>query len=781
MWVYVVKRLLVMGVTLFGIVVLSFVVVTMAPGDPAALGAAGLAQGRGAISEQTVEKNKELFFLDRPPLLNDDPPDRASSVAEAVGELRADDEPARQDAKAQLSGTIGTAALEGVLAALPGAVAEARDEVDWLREALGRLEGAAPDALPQRLEDLAARYPDLVPRVTAGERIPTPAERAAAWLRQEDALVELAERPPRLLLEVLGGIVPPARGGPDVAPAAADLAAAAATWEAWWSAHREEFSREAAEAAAARWLAEGEIPAAEGEEGEALEALVAVGQMAAPALMAALEDADEGSAREQRAAYGLSAVCHKPWDLTTSAAERTGYEKAWAEERAAIEATAAEVLGPGLEVLEEEVEGWRPEWAGLGPAALRAALLARADALDDADADAAARVRRLVAEHVRPPDAYVDRALGRLDLMDRADARELIADAGVEELAADPEARAAQLDAVAEALGADLPAAAAKAEDLDALAWAAIGGQYVRQRELEEFDQHRYRWGSWWYRAEEYYTDFTGAEQAGRAFTQTQFGRWLSRLLSFDFGESYKQKRPVSTILLERLPPTLILNLTSFAIAYLLAVPLGIFSATHKGTFADRASTVLLFLLYSIPSFWAGAMLILLLTGEPFWDLFPAYHFSSLEADKLSTWGRVKDVAWHLVLPVVALTYGLLAYISRQMRSSMLEAIRQDYVRTARAKGLPERKVIYKHALRNALIPIITLLGSVLPFMFAGSVIIETIFTIEGLGKLFFQAVLDRDYPVIMANLVITAFLTLLGYLVADLGYAVVDPRIQYR
>jgi peptide/nickel transport system permease protein len=229
----------------------------------------------------------------------------------------------------------------------------------------------------------------------------------------------------------------------------------------------------------------------------------------------------------------------------------------------------------------------------------------------------------------------------------------------------------------------------------------------------------------------------------------------------------------------ERLPVTLQLNVISLFLTYLLAIPLGIYSATHQNTAADKTMTVGLFVLYSLPSFWVATVLILFLGGGDYWHLFPISGISSLDAEKLAIWPWLKDRVWHLVLPVTCLTYGGLAYISRQMRSGMLETIRQDYIRTARAKGLSERVVVFKHALRNSLIPIVTLLADLLPAMLGGSVIIESIFTIPGMGQLGFESILARDYPTVMAISVIAAFLTLIGLLLSDISYALVNPTIS--
>ena len=258
-----------------------------------------------------------------------------------------------------------------------------------------------------------------------------------------------------------------------------------------------------------------------------------------------------------------------------------------------------------------------------------------------------------------------------------------------------------------------------------------------------------------------------------------QYLIWLKKIATLDFGRSYKDNRPVMERIWERLPITLQLNIISIILVYVLAIPIGIFSSTHQYSFSEKVTTVFLFILYSLPSFWVATLLILFLGGGDYLHWFPITGISSLNADQMRWFPWLLDRLWHLVLPVACLTYGALAYVSRQMRAGMLETIRQDYIRTARAKGLPEKAVIFKHALRNSLIPIVTLLGFLLPALFGGSVIIESIFTIPGMGQLGFEAILSRDYPVIMAIEVIAAFLTLLGLLVSDLCYALVNPTIS--
>ena len=258
-----------------------------------------------------------------------------------------------------------------------------------------------------------------------------------------------------------------------------------------------------------------------------------------------------------------------------------------------------------------------------------------------------------------------------------------------------------------------------------------------------------------------------------------QYLLWLKSIATLDFGRSYKDNRPVMDRIRERIPVTLQLNIISIFLVYLFAVPIGIFSSTHQYSFSDKAVTLFLFILYSLPSFWMATMLILYLGGGDYLHWFPITALSSLGAEEMSFFDWLLDRLWHLVLPVFCLTYAGLAYVSRQMRAGMLETIRQDYIRTARAKGVSETVVVFKHALRNSLIPIVTLLGFLLPAMLGGSVIIESIFTIPGMGQLGFEAILSRDYPVVMAITTIAAFLTLVGLLLSDVLYAVVNPTIS--
>lgn len=259
-----------------------------------------------------------------------------------------------------------------------------------------------------------------------------------------------------------------------------------------------------------------------------------------------------------------------------------------------------------------------------------------------------------------------------------------------------------------------------------------------------------------------------------------QYYIWMVNMLQGDFGNSFKDDRPVIDKILERLPLTFSIQLASIFLIYIVAIPVGIYSAAKQNSFGDKASTVILFILYSLPNFWIATLAIVFLCNVEYWKIFPTSGVQSLTYDYMGFFEQIKDRFMHLFLPIVILSLGSFAFLSKQMRSSMLEVIRQDYIRTAKAKGLSDRKVIYKHALRNSLIPILTLLAGILPAMVGGSFIIETIFSLPGIGQLGIQAIFDRDYPLIMAQLVLVSTLTVLGILVVDILYAYVDPRIAF-
>jgi peptide/nickel transport system permease protein len=227
----------------------------------------------------------------------------------------------------------------------------------------------------------------------------------------------------------------------------------------------------------------------------------------------------------------------------------------------------------------------------------------------------------------------------------------------------------------------------------------------------------------------------------------------------------------------ERLPVTLLLNVVEMLIIVAIAIPIGVLSATRQYSLFDKVTTVFVFVGFATPDFWLALLLMILFGAQLGW--LPISGLRSLNWEYMSFWSQQWDFVSHLVLPVFVATVGGLAGFSRYMRQSMLEVVRQDYIQSARAKGLAERMVIGKHALRNALLPIVTILGLSVPGLIGGSVIVESIFAIPGMGQLMVQSVFERDYPVIMGNLVIVATLTLVANLIADIAYGLVDPRIR--
>ena len=257
-----------------------------------------------------------------------------------------------------------------------------------------------------------------------------------------------------------------------------------------------------------------------------------------------------------------------------------------------------------------------------------------------------------------------------------------------------------------------------------------------------------------------------------------QYWNWLVRLARLDFGRSFAPDgRPVLQKIGERLPVTLLLNIVELLIIVSLAVPIGMLSATRQYSLFDKVTTVFVFVGFATPDFWLALLLMILFGAEMGW--LPISGLRSLNWEYLSFWRQQWDFLSHLILPILVATFGGLAGFSRYMRQSMLEVVRQDYIQSARAKGLAEVVVIGKHALRNAMLPLVTILGLSLPGLIGGSVIVESIFAIPGMGQLMVQAVFERDYPVIMGNLVIVAILTLFANLCADLVYGLVDPRIR--
>lgn len=262
------------------------------------------------------------------------------------------------------------------------------------------------------------------------------------------------------------------------------------------------------------------------------------------------------------------------------------------------------------------------------------------------------------------------------------------------------------------------------------------------------------------------------------------YGYWLRDLVTrFDWGNSIvvDPGTPVMRVIADRLPVTLKLNIVAVTLVYACAIPIGIYSALRRKRLDDRIVTLLLFILYSLPAFWVGLLLLMFFTGDAKLSIFPV---AGIRPDPYVVHGKgywfvLWETAKHYVLPVVCLTYSGLAGLSRYMRVGILEVIRQDYIRTARAKGLSERVVILKHVLRNSLIPMVTIFAGLLPGMIAGSIVVEYIYSIPGMGSLSIKALASRDYPLMMAMFTIGSALSLLGILVSDLLYGVVDPRVS--
>ena len=278
--------------------------------------------------------------------------------------------------------------------------------------------------------------------------------------------------------------------------------------------------------------------------------------------------------------------------------------------------------------------------------------------------------------------------------------------------------------------------------------------------------------------------DFEAREKLNKIYgldkpLHIQYLNWVKKLVRFDFGRSFVDNRPVMKKILERLPITILINTLAMIMIFLFSIPIGIKSAVRRGSFFDKSTTVFVFLGFAAPSFWLG--LILMSFFGVRLGILPVSGIASLDFENYTLFKKIIDVLYHLILPVTVASIGGLAGISRYMRQSMLNTISQDYIRTARAKGLPEKTVIYKHALRNALLPIITILGLSIPALISGSVILETIFSIPGMGRLMVESVFTRDYNVVMAGLFISALLTLLGNLIADIAYVYADPRIRYK
>ncbi len=271
-----------------------------------------------------------------------------------------------------------------------------------------------------------------------------------------------------------------------------------------------------------------------------------------------------------------------------------------------------------------------------------------------------------------------------------------------------------------------------------------------------------------------YYTDGDGYR------VQNSGENTWGGLMSFNLGKEMQGERPIGPELLKRMAVSVPLSLVSIILAYILAIPMGIFSVRNHGTKRDGLITIVLFILFAIPTFWAGLMLLQAF-GKTGLDLLPVLGLHDKDAADLGTMAYAWDTVKHCILPVITLTYGSLAYLSRQMRAGMMDVISQDYIRTARAKGLSENVVIYKHALRNSMIPVITLLASILPVLIGGSIIVESVFDIPGMGRYAFEGLTKRDFNILMATTILVGIMTQIGILLSDITYSLVDPRIRHE
>jgi peptide/nickel transport system permease protein len=261
------------------------------------------------------------------------------------------------------------------------------------------------------------------------------------------------------------------------------------------------------------------------------------------------------------------------------------------------------------------------------------------------------------------------------------------------------------------------------------------------------------------------------------------YWHWLTNVVRGDLGNSLSRPSRVADVIGQRIAPTLLLQVTSLTLTYMLAIPIGLYATARSGHFDERAVSTALYMLYSLPVFVAALFLQVLfavnLRGTAF--ELPLFGMTSDNFAQLSASGKVWDVFQHALLPIVCYTYGSLAYYSRFIRANMQEVIRQDYIRTARAKGVGPVRVLLHHAFRNTLIPLVTMIGLTLPVLLSGSIILEQIFSWPGMGKLFFESIRERDYPTMMGLMLMFSVLTLLGQMLADFLYAVVDPRVSYR
>lgn len=255
---------------------------------------------------------------------------------------------------------------------------------------------------------------------------------------------------------------------------------------------------------------------------------------------------------------------------------------------------------------------------------------------------------------------------------------------------------------------------------------------------------------------------------------------WIRNLMHLDFGDSFKYEEPVTSVILSKMPVSLMFGLTAMILSYLVCIPLGVMKAIRSGSAFDFTSSFVLFVLYSIPALIAGILLRTFFASQSFYPIFPLGNLMSDNYAELSYWSQVWDKCKHAILPLICYMLGSFTFLTIMMQNSMLDVVKLDYIRTARAKGVPEKLVYLKHALRNALIPIVTGMGGILSVMFAGSIIVESIFSLDGMGLLSITSANSRDYNVLMGLIFFQSILFLIGRLLTDILYVVVDPRIDF-
>ncbi len=266
-----------------------------------------------------------------------------------------------------------------------------------------------------------------------------------------------------------------------------------------------------------------------------------------------------------------------------------------------------------------------------------------------------------------------------------------------------------------------------------------------------------------------------------RTFTYGRYGSWLIRIVQLDLGKSHRYSRPVWDVIKSKFPISIYFGVIGLLLSYGICIPLGVWKAVKHNSRFDTASSVIIFVGYSTPGWALGAVLLVLLGGGSFLDVFPLGGFRSEDFEYLSFWEKVKDQMHHTTLPLISWNIASFASLTVLMKNSLMENLSADYVRTAFAKGLSERRVVFLHALRNSLIPLATGLGTIIGVIFAGSYLIEKVFNIDGFGLLGFNSLVNRDYPVVLANMVIAAVIRLFGNILSDIIYASIDPRIRFK